>query len=327
MNLLQVAGIGLEEAGNIILKDISFNLPPFWKMAIAGETGSGKSTLLQTIAGLVQPSTGEVIFQNKKVIGPQDKLIPGHPDIAYLSQHYELPRFLRVEQVLRYANKLLATDAEKLYTLCRINHLRQRRTDHLSGGEQQRVALARLLLSSPKLFLLDEPYSNLDIGHKNILKSVIQDMSEQLGITLLLISHDPLDTLSWADEILVMKNGQVLQQGTPATIYRQPKDEYTASLLGNYNLLPTDQTKIFAQLAGLEQNKKNMLIRPENFKFVPQTEKSLKGQVKQVSYFGSYYEVQVSLANLSITAKTRMNSLQKGDTVYISVSPEDVWYV
>jgi len=327
MDLLQVTDITVEEAGNVVLKNISFTLPPFRKMAIAGETGSGKSTLLQTIAGLVQPSSGEIIFQHKKVIGPQDKLIPGHPGIAYLSQHFELPHALRVEQVLRYANKLTAAEAAKLYALCRIDYLLPRRTNHLSGGEKQRIALAKILLSSPKLFLLDEPFSNLDIGHKNILKSVIRDMSEDLGITLILVSHDPLDTLSWADEILVMKNGQLVQRGTPEIIYQKPVDEYTASLFGNYNLLLPAQAKIFSTLPDLEFKERNMLIRPEHFKIVSEANRAIKGQVTQVKYFGSYYEISVSFANTSITVKTATNSLSKGDTIFISVSPEDVWYI
>ena len=327
MDLLQVKGISVEEAGNVVLQNISFNLLPLQKIAIAGETGSGKSTLLQTIAGLVQPSAGEVIFQNKKIIGPQDKLIPGHPGIAYLSQRFELPRFLRVEQVLRYANKLPAADAEKLYQLCRINSLRQRRTDHLSGGEQQRIALAKLLLSLPKLLLLDEPFSNLDMGHKQILKTVIRDISDNLGITLVLISHDPLDTLSWADEILVIKNGLVIQKGIPQEIYRHPVDEYTASLFGNYNLLSAAQANILTGIPGIEPKGKKMLIRPEDFTFVSTGSSNIMAQVRQVKYFGSYYEVEVMLADASITIKTRLNSLEKGDTVYISLAPDHVWYV
>jgi len=327
MDLLQVKDISVEEAGNLVLQNISFNLLPLQKIAIAGETGSGKSTLLQTIAGFVQPSSGDVIFQNKKVIGPQDKLIPGHPGIAYLSQRFELPRFLRVEQVLRYASKLPASDAEKLYELCRINSLRQRRTDHLSGGEQQHIALAKLLLSSPKLLLLDEPFSNLDMGHKQILKTVIRDISDNLGITLVLVSHDPLDTLSWADGILVMKNGLVIQKGIPQDIYRHPGDEYTASLFGNYNLLSAAQAKILTSIPGIEPNDKKMLIRPEDFTFVSTGSNNIMAQVRQVKYFGSYYEVQVMLADANITIKTGSNSLEKGKTVYISLPPENVWYV
>jgi iron(III) transport system ATP-binding protein len=329
MNFLQVSQISLQEAGNYVLQNISFTQQEYQKIAIAGETGSGKSTLLQTIAGLVQPSTGQVWFGERKVKGPQDQLVPGHPGIAYLSQQFELPRFLRVEQILTYANQLPAADAASLYEVCRIHHLLHRRTDHLSGGERQRIALARLLLSAPRLLLLDEPYSNLDIGHKNILKAVIRDIGEILDLTCILISHDPLDTLSWADEILVIKQGQIRQQGTPPQIYRQPIDEYTAALFGSYNLIPVGGTSIFAPLTGNQPDGKSLLIRPENIKIIPSSEQTpaLAGEVRKATFFGSYLELEVLVSGLTLTVRTDASSKGGGDMVDVAVSPEDVWYI
>src|SRR5688572_11260170 len=274
MSLLKVSGISLEEGGNLVLNAISFTQNKFRKIAIAGETGSGKSSLLQTIAGLIQPTAGEIFFENKRVKGPQEQLIPGHPGIAYLSQQFELPRFLRVEQVLEYANKLTAGEAETLYEVCRIDHLLERKTDQLSGGERQRIALARLLLTSPKLLLLDEPYSNLDMVHKSILKSVIHDIGEILEITCILVSHDPQDTLSWADEIMVISGGEIIQKATPEEIYQNPVNEYVAGLFGSYNLIPAPAIKNFEGLPGIKQNRKNVLIRPENFKVVKSGDKT-----------------------------------------------------
>nr|WP_223284455.1 ATP-binding cassette domain-containing protein [Hymenobacter qilianensis] len=222
MSLLTVSGITLREKEKYILNDVSFSQQKQQKIALAGETGAGKSTLLQTIAGLVQPDAGEVWFDGRKAKGPAEQLMPGNPGISYLSQQFELPKFLRVEQVLKYANKLSAEEAHTLFEVCRIDHLGGRRTDQLSGGERQRIALAKLLLSSPQLLLLDEPFSNLDMVHKNILKSVIQDIGEKLQITCILISHDPLDTLSWADEIVVMHGGQIVQKGPQTTFTTSP---------------------------------------------------------------------------------------------------------
>ncbi|MFD3001745.1 ABC transporter ATP-binding protein [Pontibacter toksunensis] len=328
MSLLSVSGISIQEKGDFTLHDISFTQEEFQKIAIAGETGAGKSTLLKIIAGLVQPDAGEVFFEDRKVIGPLDKLIPGHPGISYLSQHFELPKSLRVEQVLKYANTLPGEEAELLYGVCRIDHLLPRRTDHLSGGEKQRIALAKLLISSPKLLLLDEPYSNLDAVHKNVLKSVIRDIGERLKITCVLTSHDPLDTLSWADEVLVMKAGRVLQQGTPEQMYRQPVNEYVAGLFGSYNLLPPAQATAFSKLPGIKPNGKRMLIRPENLRIVEEGQEALTGKVSKVTFYGSYYELKVSLpGNATVTVKTVKGNIAKGDTVYISLSPENVSYL
>ena len=311
-----------------MLKDVSFSLQRHQRIAIAGETGSGKSTLLKIIAGLMQPDTGEVQLNDERVLGPAEKLVPGHPDIAYLSQHFELPQFLRVEQALDYANALSNDDASTLFDVCRIGHLLKRRTDQLSGGERQRVAIARLLITSPSLLLLDEPFSNLDVAHKQLLKTVIEDIGASLNITCILVSHDPADTLSWADHILVIKAGRVVQQGSPAQVYRQPVDAYTAGLFGKYNLVDPASSRHIFELAGIKANGKSMLIRPEHFKIARQGTNTLTGTVSQVSFFGGYYEVEVALSHGNITLrKTAGDIAPKGETVHITFDPADVWLV
>lgn len=329
MPFLQVSGITLQERDNAVLQNISFTQRQFQKIAIAGETGSGKSTLLQTIAGLVQPTAGEVFFEDTRVKGPTEKLVPGTPGVAYLSQQFELPKFLRVEQVLRYANKLSAEELDRLYDICRIRHLAQRQTNQLSGGERQRIALARLLLTSPKLLLLDEPFSNLDLGHKQVLKSVIRDISEELNITCTLISHDPLDTLSWADEILVMQAGQLIQRGTPAQIYQQPVSAYAAALFGDYNLLKGPLLKALTQQNGNKPKKgKQLLVRPEDVKLAPDAGNgAATGTVTGVKFFGSYSEIKISLLGSSITVKTGQSSISVGLSVAVSLPPDRVWYI
>ena len=145
-----------------MVDDISFSQKAFQKIAIAGETGSGKSSMLKMIAGLLQPDQGMIYFNDKHVLGPDFKLIPGHPDIAYLSQHFELRNSYRVEELLSYANKLSEEMANAIFEVCMISHLVKRRTDQLSGGERQRIAIARALIRTPKLLLLDEATSALD---------------------------------------------------------------------------------------------------------------------------------------------------------------------
>ena len=327
MNFLSISSINKKGEKDFVLKDVTFNQQKFKKIAIAGETGSGKSTLLKIIAGLVQPDTGEVLFENERVLGPEEKLIPGHPHIAYLSQYFELRNNYHVEEILAMANKMSDKEAQTIYEVCRISHLLKRRTDQLSGGEKQRIATARLLITSPKLLLLDEPYSNLDMVHKTILKSVIRDIGEKLSITCLMISHDPLDTLSWADEIIVMKDGQIIQQGTPKQIYTEPVNEYTAGLFGKFNLISPIHLKAFTGLQGIEMNGKNIFVRPESFKIVTKENNCLLGKVNRVDFFGSYYEVEVLLAENIFTVKAIENNVVKGDTIYLTLDADKVWYV
>ncbi|ALD20636.1 ABC transporter ATP-binding protein [Hymenobacter sp. DG25A] len=328
MRFLEVSGITLQERGNAVLQNISFTQQQFQKIAIAGETGSGKSTLLQTIAGLVQPTAGEVWLEENRVKGPTEKLVPGTPGVAYLSQQFELPKFLRVEQVLRYANKLSVEELDRLYDICRIRHLAQRQTNQLSGGERQRIALARLLLTSPKMLLLDEPFSNLDLGHKQVLKSVIRDIAEELSITCTLISHDPLDTLSWADEILVMQAGKLIQRGTPAQIYQQPVSAYAAALFGDYNLLTGPLLKALTQPLGARPKKgRQLLVRPEDVKLAPDARNGVNGTVTGVKFFGSYSEINISLLGSSITVITGESGILVGNSVAVSLPTDRVWYI
>ena len=327
MDLLTVSGIGLVENGATVLEDVSFTQRKGQKLALAGASGAGKSTLLQVIAGLIQPSAGEVRVGGSRVRGPAETLVPGHPGVAYLSQKSDLPHSLRVEQVLRYANKRPEAEAQALYELCRIHHLAARRTDQLSGGEQQRVALARLLLGSPQLLLLDEPFSNLDRVHKQVLQAIIAELGGLLGITCLLVSHDAADTLSWADEILVLHRGQIVQQGAPEAIYQQPVDEYTAALFGEYNLVRGADRRALTPTNKRPAAGTALLVRPEQFRLGPAATSSVPGTVKAVRYFGSYYEVEIGLSETTIQVRVQSTDLAKGEATSVLVVPGGGWEV
>ena len=323
MELLTVAGIGLEENGVSVLAGISFGQQAHQKLALAGESGTGKSTLLQVIAGLIQPSAGEVRVHGRRVRGPAETLVPGHPGVAYLSQKSDLPHSLRVEQVLRYANKIAPADAQALYALCRIDHLADRRTDQLSGGEQQRVALARLLLGTPDLLLLDEPFSNLDRSHKRLMQDIIEELGTRLGITCLLVSHDAADTLPWADEILVLRQGRIVQQGPPAQIYQQPVDEYTAALFGDYNLLRGADQRALATRRSKPTTP--LLVRPEQFVLGPAGGAGVPGTVLAIRYFGSFVELEVQLPENRIRVRTGATSLAVGAATSVTIGAGTGW--
>lgn len=325
MELLRVSRVSKGQGQ--VLNDISFVLEHSRNLVLAGETGSGKSTLLRIVAGLVQPEGGEVLFEGARVRGPQETLIPGHPGIAYLSQHFELRHHYTVAEVLSYANTLTELEAQTLYDLCQISHLLGRRTDQLSGGEAQRIALCRLLITAPRLLLLDEPFSNGDAVHKALLKRVIHDIGEQLDITCVMVSHDPLDTLPWADEVIVLRHGKVVQQGTPHQVYHQPEDEYTAGLFGTYNLVPAAHAQAFAALPGIVPNGKDLLLRPEGVELVHKANGTLEGVVTAVRFCGAYDEVDVWAGEQRIVVTTRGRAVEKGDTVHLSVMPDRVWYL
>jgi ABC-type Fe3+/spermidine/putrescine transport system ATPase subunit len=318
MTLLEVSDVSRSEEEEPAVKEVSFTQQQFQRIAIAGATGSGKTTLLKLIAGLVQLTSGTILFEGTIVKGPEERLLPGHPGIAYLSQHFELRNHYRVEEILAMANKLSSDEATLIYEICRIPHLLNRWTHQLSGGEKQRIALASLLVAAPRLLLLDEPYSNLDAIHKNILKKVISDVCESLNITCLLISHDAQDTLSWADEIIVLKNGQLTQQGLPQEIYLQPENEYVAALFGKYNVLNPALAKAFSQFADIEMNAINSFIRPENFTLVNKGD-GLEGTIKKVVFMGSFYEAEVLTSGYKVIVNTGRRKVAAGETIYLSL--------
>jgi ABC-type Fe3+/spermidine/putrescine transport system ATPase subunit len=321
MNLVEVQHVSRWEEGRYIIKDLSFTQQPLEKIAIAGANGSGKSTLLKMIAGLVQPANGNILFEGIHVKGPEETLLPGHSAIAYLSQHFELRNYYRVEELLAMANKLTDEEAFSIYETCRISHLVKRWTHQLSGGEKQRIALARLLVAAPRLLLLDEPYSNLDAIHKNILKEVISDVCKNLDISCILVSHNPKDALSWADKIIVLNDGQLIQQGPPEEVYKHPVNEYTAALFGKYTVLSPALAAAFSAFADIEINTINSFVRPENFKLVKPGAGILCEVTKQ-SFMRSYYEAEVLYSGNKIIIDTGTQKIAEGDTVYVGLDSD-----
>ena len=158
--------------------------------------------------------------------------------------------------------------------------------------------------------------------HKSLLKSVINEISDRLNITCTLVSHDPLDSLSWADTILVMKDGAIVQHATPEEIYKQPINEYVAGLFGKYNLLPSSISKALLGARDKTKGREGLFIRPENFVITKsQKDLSAKGIVQKVSFFGSYYEIEIKVEGVVITVQTQLQLyLLKGEGVFVSLS-------
>ena len=316
MALLTVSGISKHGGDGVILDNISFTQRRKQRIAIIGETGSGKSTLLKIIAGLIQPEKGDVNLDGE-LVNAGNNLVPGHPGICYLSQDYEIPQHLRVEQVLEYSRNVTEDYATRLFKVCQIDTLQTRKTDELSGGERQRIAIARLLITSPRLLLLDEPFSSLDRGHKSILKTVITDIQEKLKIAVILVSHDPEDILPWAHTIIVLKGGRILQKGSPETIYQKPAHEYTAGLLGNYTVIDRSND-VFSKLIKGKDIPKKIIARPESFKLSLKQKRGLKGKVKSINYYGTHDEVEVNCSKEVLLIKTLPGAMEIGKRVYVT---------
>lgn len=316
MVLLEVRGLTKTQSGVGVVQDVSFTQQLFQKMAIAGEAGSGKSTLLKMIGGHLQADGGEAFLLKEKIKGPDEVLIPGHKKIGYLSQHFELRNNYKVYEVIDMASKVGAETVAELCNICRVGHLLQRWTDELSGGEKQRIALARLLVAEPTLLLLDEPFSNLDAGNKKIMQDVLHDLSTSAKTTCLMVSHDSADILSWADEVIIMRNGKIVQQDTAHTVYFKPKDLYCATLFGEVNYI-TEQSVFFEKAL----QRTNFFIRPQHLVAGPATEDGVTARVSRKLFRGNGYQLEVTVAEEVFTLQLPTDDFPVGSEVSLSLHP------
>lgn len=314
MSFLSVAHLSGFQEDRLVVNDICFEQSKGQNIAIAGETGSGKTSVLKMIAGLMQPAGGAVYFNEKRVTGPDEQLIAGHPKIAFLSQHFELRNNYKVAELLDMVNKISADEAQKIYTLCDITHLMGRWSDELSGGEKQRIALARLLTGQPELLLLDEPFSNLDSVHKQKIKGILNTIQEEQGISCILVSHDAADILSWAHRVLIMQHGRIIQDGLAKEVYFRPNSIYAAALLGNYNLIDSNW---IPELEGMAAPGKKLFLRPQQIQIVDAGSAHVQGRVVKQLFWGNYYSLDIRVQDKLITLQVQHTSAKAGDELHL----------
>lgn len=303
---------------------VSFTMVNGERLALMGETGSGKTSILKMIAGLMQPDGGEIIFRQEKVLGPFERLIPGQPGIAFLSQHFELRPNFFVHEILEYANELDSKSSLHIYLICQVDHLMNRKTHQLSGGERQRIALARLLTTKPRLLLLDEPFAHLDFAHKQTIKDVIETASKELGFSCLLVSHDPADILSWADRVILLQDGKILQQGNPVTLYQKPINHYAALLLGEANFLPVKVANAICKTNLQEGNNLVYLLRPADIEWCRNADLGAAATVHNITFNGSMYKIVAHCMGESIVINNINKAVEKGETIYCKASSENL---
>jgi ABC-type sugar transport system ATPase subunit len=258
-------------------------------VAIVGESGSGKSTLLKLIYGLLAPDSGEVFFKTEHLNGPHEKLIPGHDSMKMLSQDFNLNLFAKVYENIEsmLSNEDLNAKkqkAKKMMEFLRIDHLANKKIVDLSGGEQQRVALARAIITEPEVLLLDEPFSQLDAVLKTQFRADLRRLSDELGITIIIVSHDPIDGLTLANQMLILKDGKLIESGKPDVLYSEPAHIYTGRLLGNAFVLTVDE----ARQMGIKSKKEHVMIYPEWVQL--KSSWSSKGYLIRDIFFKGFYE-------------------------------------
>ncbi|ALU26646.1 MULTISPECIES: ABC transporter ATP-binding protein [Myroides] len=266
-----------------VINNLSLVVEKGQHVALLGESGCGKSTLLKLIYGLQDLDQGEIHWNNKQVLGPAYHLVPGIDEMRYLAQDFDLMPFTSVkENIGKYLSNFYMEEKEhrikELLTLVDLDDYADVKVKHLSGGQQQRVAIARVLALEPEILLLDEPFSHIDYSRRSLLRRNLFAYLKEKGITCIVATHDSIDALSFADETIVLKDGELVDMGETKDVYEFPLNKYVASLFGEVNeLYISDFTTSF-------EEDELLLIYPHQLMLSKQ-----KGQI-EVEVLDSYFK-------------------------------------
>lgn len=250
MNLLEVKNLSVTYGSNTVVKKASFNLKKGEIIVILGASGDGKTTILKSIAGLLPIQSGEVYFDGEKVKDASNKLVPGHSRIKLVNQDFALDKYHTVEENIRM--RLLQFDeayrnlrVDTLLKLTQLTKYKNVKSIDLSGGQQQRLAIARALADEPDLLLLDEPFNQLDFQNKIKIERHIRTYARKNGISVILVTHNGIEAMEWADRIIFIRNGKIKRIDQPADFFENPTNKTEAGFFGELNKLKINDEEIY----------------------------------------------------------------------------------
>ena len=325
------------------LNGVSLDIKEGEFFTLLGPSGCGKTTLLRMIAGFNSIEGGDFFFGEKRINDA-----PAHKrDIGMVFQNYAIFPHLTVKENVAYglkARKVGKADIDKRVAdaleLVQISHLSDRKPSELSGGQQQRVALARAFVIEPSVLLMDEPLSNLDAKLRVQMRTVIKKLQKRLGITTIYVTHDQEEALAISDRIAVMKDGVIMQIGTPRDIYAKPENPFVAGFIGVSNFLSCQvsgpaENAVVSIKGELEVNlplrekyegAAKLSARPEQLFF---SQSGMPGKVMFSTFLGDFIEYEVELAdgqNITVNEYTKDTTgiHENGEQVYISFDPNRV---
>ena len=315
--MLKVDKVSFGYTLNEVIKNISFKANKGDYIAIVGESGCGKSTLLEIIYGLLHIDKGAVYWNENKLLGPNFYLIPGEEFMKYLPQDFDLMPYITVEEnVGKNISSLDPNKQNRILELLKVVDMTdflKTKVKNLSGGQKQRIAIAKVLAKEPEVLLLDEPFSHIDNFRKNKLRRSLFKYLKSKDILCIVATHDTTDALSFADEILVIRNGKVVAQGTPEQLYNQPKSAYVASFFNEINELPL---KLIDSKKTLN---KTVLLYPNEITLTSNSNSKLKAKVVNSYFKGNFYLIEAEFKDKTIFFEhsTKVNSNQE---VFIKIN-------
>ena len=342
-----------KDLGEFFLRDVTLDINEGEYFVILGPTGAGKTILLETIAGIYRPDSGKIFLDDRDITG-----IPSRErNIGMVYQDYTLFPFLNVEENIGFGLKSrkmgkgeIKRKVDELANLLGVSHLSHRYPATLSGGEQQKVAIARAIAIEPRVLLLDEPLSALDSRTRDYLREELKRVKEEFGITMVHVTHDQTEALVLADRIAVMMQGQVMQVGTPHEVFNKPLNNDLADFVGVENILSgvvRDNedgvaeieiadicSNIFAVSEYHAGDAVKVFLRPEEIILSGHAGDStarndIKGRINELQDIGPLTRVQMDAGLVALITKRSRESLglQIGNEVYATFKATSVHVV
>ena len=323
-----------------VLKNINLDIKEGEIVSLLGPSGCGKSTTLKIIAGILELDDGDILFDEKSV-----KNIPtGKRGVSIVFQEYLLFPHMNVFENIEFGLKMKKVSkkdrkekVEELIDLVKLRGYEDKYPSELSGGQQQRVAIARTLATNPKVLLLDEPFSNLDINLRNEMWEFVLILQKKLQITTILVTHDKEEALMMSDKIAVMLNGEIKQYDEPKKLYEKPKTKCVANIFGERNYIrgKIKDNKFINDFIDLdlsyceslieETNNVELMIPKESIKLNSlETKKGIKGRIIKRKYAGEQTYYHIDINGLELKSSVKNSNFNEGDMIRIEIQTDKV---
>ena len=335
--LIRLTDLVMEFDGERVLDSINLYINDKEFLTLLGPSGCGKTTTLRVIGGFLTPTSGDVLFDGKRIND-----VPAYQrKINTVFQRYALFPHLDVYDNIAFGLRIAKLSEQEIdervtemLEIVSLKGFENRKVTSLSGGQQQRVAIARALVNRPKVLLLDEPLGALDLRLRKDMQNELKRIQQAMGITFIYVTHDQEEALTMSDTIVVMDKGKIQQIGKPEDIYNEPKNAFVADFIGESNILDgimleDYKVKFFGRVfscvdKGFEKNEPvDVVIRPEDIDIVSADVGHLCGTVTSVTFKGVHYDTIVDFKGFKWLIQTT-DFCPEGSYIGICLNPEDI---